>query len=337
MHSENKDITVNKLSQFLLDVMTRKRCPLLPDDFASIDSVQDLYLHIVSLRNFLSAAANGDFSSEVLFKGYIGGTLKTLQANLKHVTWQTKMVASGDFSQRVDFMGEFSQSFNTMVIELDRILSELVKKESELNRLNEELLKEISIRKQAEATILEREEALRVLAITDSLTGLYNKRHFNDTAKDEIERAMRYTYPLSIVIFDIDFFKRINDALGHLIGDKVLKRFADIIKSGIRASDILARYGGEEFIILLPETPVEETHVLIERVRKRIEATTFEVEKCSIRITASFGIDGLLLKKKPQQKPEQILSEMVANADHAMYASKHAGRNKTTIYVHGKH
>ena len=109
------------------------------------------------------AASNGDLSNHVPFKGYIAGTLKTLQANLKHITWQTKMIASGDFTQRIEFMGEFSESFNTMVIQLDQTLKELVRKETELSQANQELLKEISIRKQAEAALRESEARNRIL------------------------------------------------------------------------------------------------------------------------------------------------------------------------------
>jgi PAS domain S-box-containing protein len=171
MLAENERDAVDELSGFLLDVMMLAKPPQIPDCFASVDSVQTLYARLLSLREILFAASNGDLSKQVSLRGYIGGALKTLQANLKHMTWQTKMVASGDFTQRVEFMGEFSHSFNAMVVQLDQILTELAKKELELNTKNDQLLNEISIRKQAEAAIRESEErlALALKATRDAI------------------------------------------------------------------------------------------------------------------------------------------------------------------------
>jgi PAS domain S-box-containing protein len=163
MPSNNEHDTVDELSKLFLDVITLAKPPQLPARLASAASVQTLYTKLLSLREFLFAASNGDLSQQVAFKGYIGGTLKTLQANLKHMTWQTKMVASGDFTQRIDFMGEFSHSFNTMVMQLDQITDELVSKEVELSKVNDQLLKEISSRKQAKATLQESEERYRMV------------------------------------------------------------------------------------------------------------------------------------------------------------------------------
>lgn len=328
---ENEHDTTADLSKFLLDVLMLAKPPQLPAHLASIDSLQTLYANLLSLREFLFAASNGDLSKQVAFKGYLGGVLKTLQANLKHMTWQTKMVASGDFTQRVEFMGEFSKSFNTMVIQLDQTLQALVHKETELSRANEDLLKEIAIRKQTEATIRESEEAMRLLAITDSLTGIFNRRHFNKLAEEEVGRALRYTRPLSVIMLDIDFFKRINDTFGHSIGDMVLEKVAIITKNTVRAADIPARYGGEEFIILLPETPAAEAANLAERLRRQIEDTTFITEKSSTRVTASFGVNDSF-KKTGAKSTERILAELVTNADQALYASKNGGRNRVTIY-----
>ena len=331
MTSEKEHDIVDELSKLLLDIMMLAKPPQVPARFASVDSLQTLYANLISLRDFLYAASNGDLSKQVAFKGYIGGALKTLQANLKHMTWQTKMIASGDFTQRVEFMGEFSQSFNAMVMQLDQTLKELVRKETELSQANEDLLKEITIRKQTEAALRESEEALRLLAITDSLTGLYNRRHFNKLAEAEISRALRYSRPLSVMMFDIDFFKRVNDTFGHASGDMVLKMVAKTTKEMIRATDIPARYGGEEFIVLLPETPVAGAAAVAERLRRRIEDTTVQTEKCPITITASFGVSDYL--GETNSKPnERILSEFIANADQALYASKNAGRNRVTVY-----
>lgn len=330
MFEKEYDI-VDEISKLLLDMIMLPKLPSIPDCFASVDSLQTLYANLVSLRDFLYAASNGDLSKQIPFKGYIAGTLKTLQANLRHMTWQTKMIASGDFTQRVEFMGEFSQSFNSMVMQLDLTLKELVNKKTELIKANEDLQKEIAIRKKTELALRNSEEALRQQAITDSLTGLYNRMHFNKIIKNEINRASRYLRPLSVIMFDIDFFKRINDSFGHITGDKVIRMVAVVTKEKIRANDTPARYGGEEFIVLLPETTLEEAAIVAERIRGQIETTAIQTEEHTISITASFGVS-VYRAKTNENNHEIVISEFIDNADRALYISKNSGRNRVTVF-----
>ena len=327
---ENHPIA-DEVAKFLLDTLLLGKPPQIPARLASVASLQNIYAVLIALRDFLYAASNGDLSRQVPFRGFIGGTLKTLQANLKHMTWQTKMIASGDFSQRVEFMGEFSQSFNAMVMQLDRTLKELRRKETELSQKNEELFKEIAIREKTESALRQSEEALRQQAITDSLTGLYNRRHFNRIAEEEVGRAIRYSRPLSVMMFDIDFFKRINDTHGHTTGDLVLKTLAAVSRKATRASDVLARYGGEEFIVLLPETKERQAAAVAERMRRKIEETAIHTDQCSISITASFGVSDRL-GQTGGKAPEKLLSDFIEKADRALYASKSGGRNKVTVF-----
>ncbi|HCC53603.1 MAG TPA: hypothetical protein DEQ20_01555 [Desulfobulbaceae bacterium] len=326
---------VDELSKLVLDMLMLSKPPDVPERFASIDSLQTLHANLLSLRDFLSAAANGDLSPNINFKGYIGGTLKMLQANLRHMTWQTKMVAAGDFTQRIEFMGDFANSFNAMVIQLDLTLKEVMRKDAELKKTNTELLREITIRRQAEAALLESEEAFKTMAITDSLTGLYNRRHFNHRAETEISRALRHKRPLSVIMLDIDFFKRVNDTYGHHSGDLVLQMVANILKESLRSSDIPARYGGEEFIILLPDATAVNAATIAETLRKRIETATVKGEKCTIKITSSFGVNDHLAKAS-SKSTEKILSEFIDKADQALYLAKKSGRNKVTVYNNTK-
>jgi len=331
MNTEKDLELANELSKLLMDVLMLRNSPEIPDHFKSIDCLQTLHANLVSLRDFVYAASNGDLSRPVPFKGYIGGALKTLQANLKHMTWQTKMIASGDFTQRVDFMGEFSQSFNAMVIQLDQTLEEIASKENELRNANDRLLKEITRREQTEAALRKSEEAFRHIAITDSLTGLYNRGHLNQLALNEISRVLRYSRPLSVIMLDIDFFKHVNDTYGHAAGDLVLQAVASITKSHVRVSDIVARYGGEEFIILLPETIAADAADVAENLRWRIEDSSVDGGKYLIRITASFGVSDYL-EKSDAEPDDKIVSGFVSKADLALYESKKAGRNRVTIY-----
>jgi diguanylate cyclase (GGDEF)-like protein len=196
---------------------------------------------------------------------------------------------------------------------------------------NEELLKEISIRKQTETALRKSEETLRLLAITDSLTDLYNRRYFYELAEIEISKSIRYSRPLSVMMFDLDFFKHINDTFGHTTGDMVLKTVAEITKELLRKSDIIARYGGEEFVVLLPETSAPEASAIAERMRKQIENTTIEAGNRQITVTVSFGVSDFL-RKTNSETQEIILSEFISSADQALYASKNTGRNKVTVY-----
>jgi diguanylate cyclase (GGDEF)-like protein len=185
--------------------------------------------------------------------------------------------------------------------------------------------------KKNEVALRNSEEALRLQSITDSPTGLYNRRHFNKLAEDEIGRVFRYSRPLSVIMFDIDFFKRINDAFGNISGDKVLEMVAVVTKEQIRATDVLARYGGEEFIALLPETSVEGAAVVAERMRRKVERTAIRTEERPISITASFGVSDYLARTSEKPR-ELVLSEFIASADRALYASKNTGRNRVTVF-----
>jgi diguanylate cyclase (GGDEF)-like protein len=338
MSSKKEQETVHELSKLLLDIMTLATPPEVPDSYTSVESLHILHENLISLRDFLSAASMGDLSMEITHKGYMAGTLKALQANLKHLTWQTKMVASGDFSQRVEFMGEFAESFNAMVIQLDQTLKTLVKKENELSQTNKELLNEIAAREKTENALRESQKALSLQATTDPLTGLFNRRHFYKLARMEIRKALRYSRPLSLIMCDIDFFKKVNDTYGHPLGDKVIKMIAETAKNELRTTDILARYGGEEFIILLTETSAANAFTLCERLRKKIEKKTVLKGKEKISVTTSFGISDHLIKseKSGSEEDKKIITKLITGADQALYESKEAGRNRVTIHEPGE-
>ncbi len=322
---------VEELASLLLDTLLRSEPPAFPERYAAVDTLRTVHTTLCELRKFLYAVSNGDLSGRVPLHGYVGGSLKNLQASLRHMTWQTKMVAAGDFSQRVEFMGEFSESFNAMVLQLDRTLQELMAKKTELSQVNEGLHKEISIRIETEAALRKIQAELQRLAMTDALTGLFNRRHFNQVAAEEISRALRYQRPLSVMLFDIDFFKRVNDNFGHRSGDGVLAMIARITLEVLRATETSARWGGEEFIVLLPETSAVAAAAVAERLRHKIEEAVFPTEQGPVKVTASFGVSDVL-ERADTRVHDQLLSEFVSTADRAMYASKSAGRNRVTVF-----
>lgn len=167
-------------------------------------------------------------------------------------------------------------------------------------------------------------EAIYQLVATDGLTEVFNRRKYEEEAAREVERARRYGRPLSLVLFDIDHFKRINDACGHLCGDFVLQQAARAVRECLRDQEILARVGGEEFAILVPETHREGAAKLAERIRGLLEGRAFRWVDRELGVTASFGVAELDDHMKGP-------SDLFRQADRALYASKEGGRNRVTI------
>jgi diguanylate cyclase (GGDEF)-like protein len=159
------------------------------------------------------------------------------------------------------------------------------------------------------------------LAITDSLTGLYNRRHFFELADNELQRARRYRRFLSAIMLDIDHFKQVNDTHGHAVGDHVLKEVADCCRQTMRKEDVLGRYGGDEFAIMLPESNLVATCQVAERLRQRIAQKPIDTEVGPVTVTVSLGVSTL---DDECSNPETLL----ANADQALYVAKRSGRNR---------
>ena len=212
-----------------------------------------LYEDLIEIRRFALALANGDLSADLKAKGYLAGALKTLQANLRHVTWQTQRIAEGDYSQKVDFLGDFSTAFNRMKDQLAEANRKLVHKAS-----------------------------------TDGLTGLLNHAALLERLQMEIERSRRYGQLLSVVMMDIDFFKNVNDRYGHQAGDLVLAETARIIAGSIRSSDFAGRYGGEEFLAVMANSDEKAARTVAERIRQSLESAECTPDK--IRVTLSGGV-----------------------------------------------
>jgi two-component system, cell cycle response regulator len=164
------------------------------------------------------------------------------------------------------------------------------------------------------------EEIYRLTTI-DGLTQVYNKRYFIETLERELGRAQRYRRDLSLIMFDIDEFKKINDTFGHLAGDHVLKQLAAVIRSRIRREDILSRYGGEEFAIILPEIDNYNAMQFAEKIRNLVEMAAFRFEDADIPVTISIGVASM------QQEVHEP-SEFIRIADERLYAAKAAGRNR---------
>lgn len=215
----------------------------------------ELYQRLQDVRILTAALAAGDLAQSVRSKGYLVGTLKALQANLRHLTWQAKRIADGDLTQRVEFLGDFSEAFNSMVVALDAAQTEL-----------------------------------QQLAATDALTGLANRRKFFEVAEAEVQRSLRYGYFLSVMMVDIDYFKQVNDTYGHQVGDLVLQAVAAALNGQVRDTDLVGRIGGEEFCILLPDTPLKAALTVGRRLLDATRKLRIPVPDYELEVTVSIGL-----------------------------------------------
>jgi len=172
----------------------------------------------------------------------------------------------------------------------------------------------------------EKNRELQELAYYDPLTGLPNRRFFFEHASLIFEEVKRYEKPLSLLVMDIDHFKKINDTYGHDVGDLVLKTFADILRGIVRKSDICARLGGEEFAVLLPNTDLEGARVLAERIRATVAKNPVEHGSIVIAFTVSIGVS-------QYRKGMQGIDELIKEADIALYRAKEGGRNRVEVFI----
>jgi diguanylate cyclase (GGDEF)-like protein len=220
------------------------------------------------------------------------------------------------FCLKADPINEIKIRFNSLIKHKELTIA--------LEEKNEEMESTIFELAFASTNVLEQNEFLEQMAKKDGLTMLFNHSYFKDKLKDEMVRSKRYNNCFTVAIFDLDFFKKVNDQYGHVKGDEVLKAFANIIKETVRNTDIAARYGGEEFAVLFTETDLEDTISVVDRIRDRLSNTIFSSETECFKVTFSAGVTSY-------DKSYKDAEYMVNVADKALYVSKTEGRNRTTI------
>lgn len=181
---------------------------------------------------------------------------------------------------------------------------------------------------EANDVIREQNSLLQQQAVRDGLTGLYNHIHFQELFAHQFYLAKRHEHPFSLLMFDIDFFKEVNDSFGHQVGDIVLKKFADLVQAEVRQTDIWARYGGEEFVLALPDTTEQGAVNIAEKIRDLISSTLFTHKEITLQVTVSVGISVFDIRMKHP-------AELIEQADHALYQAKAQGRNRVNCYEPG--
>jgi diguanylate cyclase (GGDEF)-like protein len=227
-----------------------------------------------------------------------------LGRTLGHLTTAVRAMHGGSLLQRVpvegkDEVAELAAAFNDMSEKLARSHQEL---------------------QESHQTILQQAEQMRELSVRDALTKLHNRRHFDEQASTLFSHAVRHKRPLSVVIGDIDFFKKINDNFSHATGDAVLRQVGEILRSHMRLSDLVARYGGEEFVIAFPETELPQAAALCDKLRGIIESFPWHQVHPELKVTMSMGVYADLAAGTAEA--------MLQKADALLYRAKETGRNR---------
>lgn len=190
-----------------------------------------------------------------------------------------------------------------------------------------------NLRKNYEKTIEEKttelvelNKELKYLSFFDALTGIFNRRQIVKTLENELERQKRYKNPFSLILIDVDFFKKVNDNYGHLFGDLVLKKMTKVILEVLRTTDTFGRYGGEEFLIILPYTDMRQAQEVANRIRTKVKNTPFyyEEDNLNLQITVSMGIS--------QYEDGENEDDILARADKALYRAKYQGRDQIVCF-----
>ncbi len=330
---------------------TEKKLLCALDTLALINSTLDLddLLHIIlrSIKQVMEVDASSVMlvdpeKGDLFFSQAEGGSQKIKEIRLQmgegiagHVAQTAEPMIANDvnkskfFAQRVDKVTKFTTR-SILAVPL-KIKGKVTGVLEALNKIDgtdftpEDLLIFTSYANQIAVAI--ENARLYKMAVYDGLTGIFDKTYFKIWAESEYARVRRYNTDLSLVMFDIDHFKNINDSYGHRAGDSILAELAKTIKEAVRRADVFARFGGEEFIIALPETNINQAYILAEKIRKITQTHKFEFEGKTIGVTVSLGV--VSFDKTHEQSFERLLNDV----DQALYESKSSGRNRTTIFL----
>jgi diguanylate cyclase (GGDEF)-like protein len=229
---------------------------------------------------------------------------RSLSRKLSHLTRAVRAMHGGSLLQRVPVEGK----------------DEVATLASAFNDMSEKLARSHEELKNSHQTILAQAEQMRELSVRDALTKLHNRRHFDEQATTLFSHAVRHQRPFSMVIGDIDHFKRINDQFSHATGDAVLRQVGEILRSHMRLSDLVARYGGEEFVIAFPETELPQAAALCDKLRNLIEGFPWHEMHPDLKVTMSMGVYADIAAGTAEA--------MLQKADALLYRAKESGRNR---------
>lgn len=276
--------------------------------------LQGLDQRLDTIQQLVNHASQGQINrsdARVVFEGMLEGQVDEIRSvvNSKNDLGELGHSISEHLGLIIQAMHAFSSEENHREGELTQQLSDMQLKLDEMEKLAES----------AQYAI----EEQRKKAMHDALTGLPNRESYQQRLEQEMQRIKRYGGKLSLMVCDVDLFKRINDTYGHLAGDKVLKIIARSLQKNLRDSDFIARFGGEEFVALMPETSTDEAKIVAEKLRKKIEESPFNFKKEPVQITVSFGIS--------EFAEGESVDNVFERADKALYKAKEQGRNQVQV------
>lgn len=256
----------------------------------------------------------------LIFRRQLAQPLKSLKNAVASIDLDSlSQLRRLDLEQKqVNELTELQSAFNQM---LDRLEEERIAHYAQLEQINANLEQQVLERTEA---LQQANQRLEQLASSDFLTGLANRRHFVEQIHIAIHRARRERTPLCLLMIDLDIFKNINDTYGHDVGDIVLKNFAQVAKSPLRATDLCARIGGEEFVILLPNTPLESAVQVAERVLQSVREQSISIAQGTLTYSVSIGVSQLI-------PTETSYEAMLKRADKALYRAKLEGRDQISV------
>lgn len=213
--------------------------------------------------------------------------------------------------------------------DLVRGMIELIQNEIRTHSEYQALDQRVRILERENVDLMMKNRALAEVSSRDSLTGLYTRWFIMDKIDAEMSRAMRHGSAMAVLMLDIDHFKKVNDTYGHAAGDHVLREVGHVLRDSCRVYDMPGRYGGEEFCLMLPETKVEGTLNVAERIRRRLEERVFDLDGDTVQVTASIGVAGV---DGELSEPLFNSASLIERADRALYTAKDRGRNRVEVW-----
>lgn len=283
---------------------------------------------LVGLASFLLSALGIDLRLYASFMVItVGGTLVLLHRDFPHFVAEMPVVTTGlivyGLMLLVRSRGEHRRAREW--------ISARLAQRNLMEQLNRTILQEQATHETLRAQSLELEHTnrqLNQLAIRDGLTGAYRRGHIEGELRRLVKGMQRKPAEFSVLLMDIDLFKRVNDLHGHAVGDEVLRRLSALMQKTLRGSDLFGRWGGEEFVVLMPESGIAEAVEAADRVRAAVHSMEFEGDGSRFRVTVSIGV--------AQLEPAETAETLIQRVDKALYAAKHAGRDRVLAYETGQ-
>jgi diguanylate cyclase (GGDEF)-like protein len=303
--------------------------PKLTIELAKIPGMEEVHNDLMAIRETMFAFSAGDFSQPIRIRGIIAGCMKALQSRLRYLIWQVQMVEQGDFTQRVEFMGEFSEAFNRMTVCLDTTTRKLQEKEKELKVLAVGLRGDGDSKKNVIEAIV-KSDPIEYPPSRDPLTGAMSCHYFMDRVAFELNNADSLKIPCGIIMVDIDHFKQFNDKYGYVWGDAALKQTVQIVSSFLRKNDLLGRYGGDTLTFFFSGADEATGCIIAERIRTAIEKSPVKLESGPAPITASIGL--AMSYTVPLPHNGNYVEVLLNNAGSALYRAKDEGRNRVICF-----